>query len=331
MDWWKQPAGSATPSPATWFWLHPDTGLPFRLMFGGPPPKPEIGDPNQLAFFQNFSFTYFPVFNQVENPNIDTWVDPQIDGFQFGNPDGYEKVVWNTNFGMTVFMTPANAAYAPLPTRVLYKYESEEEYEQLEDRAQSTLMYYTYNQDSSPQIDTVNALLYGFVEDKPVPYAGQGFSYTVYDGGDECEEISVGGMPIGQQPPNWAYLGEGVISACVSDNPVLSPGQVVTITAIVFPPSKQYPQGRYLWTWYALLDSNGVHSRPVTFMESASAIGVGTSLSLADYFDYQELAESIAPSYFELPESCRNLAPGKRIGVASALGVYCVTHAALIL
>jgi hypothetical protein len=61
-----------------------------------------------------------------------------------------------------------------------------------------------------------------------------------------------------------------------------------------------------LWTWYSPNDdgSNGVNARPVVFMESASSISEGgTSLALADYYDYQEFADPIPPETFliELP------------------------------
>jgi len=66
-----------------------------------------------------------------------------------------------------------------------------------------------------------------------------------------------------------------------------------------------------LWTWYSPLDdgSQGVHARPVTFMESASSISEGgTSLALADYYDYQEFSDPIPSWVFNIPSVC--LPPG---------------------
>jgi hypothetical protein len=80
----------------------------------------------------------------------------------------------------------------------------------------------------------------------------------------------------------------------------------VVVISIIFPPGPGYPQGRYLWTWYSPFPgSDGTHSRPVTFMESASSIAEGgTSLALADYFDYKELATEIDPICFQIPDAC---------------------------
>ena len=80
------------------------------------------------------------------------------------------------------------------------------------------------------------------------------------------------------------------------------------LLSVLFPPTKEYPGPRYLWTWYSPMDgSRGLHSRPVVFMESASTIGEGTSLALADYFDYKEFSTEIDGSYFEVPEPCKQL------------------------
>lgn len=68
-----------------------------------------------------------------------------------------------------------------------------------------------------------------------------------------------------------------------------------------FPPATNYPQGTWLWTWYQPVDGDGVNSRPVTFMQSASGLGVGTSLALADYFYFQPFAEPINPNFFNIP------------------------------
>ena len=339
LDWWKQPVekSEASAPAATWFWFESEganAGLPFRLMFGNPPPAPEKGDPEQLAFFQNFSFTYFSEFRATFNPVVDQWSPSEIPGFQPENPSDYKKVIWNDNFGMTAFMTPVNANFAPLPTRVFYKWKPPVNYQQLTDRGQSTLMYYTYNPDINPKIKTVEALLFGSApkdfSGPPPPNNGLGFSYTIYDDiPPECEKIEVDGIPIGQQPPEWAYLGKGIIHACVTNNPALCPDQTVTISSVIFPPSDEYPQGRFLWTWYSVFPgSNGTHSRPVTFMESASAIGVGTSLALADYFDYQELTEQIPSSCLQLPAICQQ--PALKTSTLANINPSFVTHAVLV-
>ena len=92
-----------------------------------------MGDPTQLAFFQMWSFTYFPLFQSYDagseaTAKPTTFTAPSIPGFTVGNPNGYQNFVWNLNFGMTAFMTPVNEAFNPLPTRVLYVWKSDADY-----------------------------------------------------------------------------------------------------------------------------------------------------------------------------------------------------------
>ena len=39
-------------------------------------------------------------------------------------------------------------------------------------------------------------------------------------------------------------------------------------------------------------------------MQSQSGVNVGTSLALADYYDYEELQQPIDPANFDIPSSC---------------------------
>ncbi len=300
-DWWKQPVPNSNAT--TWMWAG-SNGLPFRLMFGAPPPTPTTGDPAQLALFQNFSFTYFPAFQAVSSPNVEQWTPPQIPGFQFGNPEGYELVVWRPSFGMTTLMTPVDSKSFPLPTIVMYQWKPDADYRLLTDRAQATFMYYVYNPGSG--IDSQEADLFGAAPAgvNPPPNSGNGFLITgKTDGTQTCES-----MGLGEEPPNWAGIPavQGTIHATVTNNPALCPGEVVTIISVLFPPTPEYPDGRFLWTWYSPFPgSNGTHSRPVTFMESASSIAEGgTSLALADYFTYAEFDTPIDPGIFTLPSEC---------------------------
>lgn len=316
VDWWKQPVpkGPAT----TWLWFNSgnaSAGLPFRLMFGAPPPSPDKGDPKQLALFQNFSFTYFPSFEATESPVVDHWSPPVIPGFVAGNPSDYKLVVWREHFAMTTYMTPVDSASFPLPTVVLYQWLPDSAYRTLTDRAQSTLMSFEYNPQS--KIQAQQALLFGVAPKgvAPPPNSGGGFLFTRNDSGTGSWIT----FDFGEEPPNWARIPavQGTIHACVTNNPALCPNQTVTICSVLFPPSDEYPQGRYLWTWYSPFPgSDGTHSRPVTFMESASTIAEGgTSLALADYFDYVELQQPIDPELFEIPLVCRGpLDPTRKVG-----------------
>lgn len=309
VDWWKIPVPNSNAS--TWFWFNASgapANLPFRLMFGQPPqaqPQPIMGDPNQLALFQMYSFTYFPTFSSSDATERSTaWTDPVISGFTCGNPDGYRLVIWNSNFGMTTFMTPVNEASNPLPTRVLYVWEPDNAYQALTDRAQNTLMWYVYNPSSG--LIWEEALMFGIAPAVVQPPPNSGSSFIIDYHSDTT--LACQSMPLGEESPNWAYVPgvDGTIQACITDNPTLCPGNTVTVISVLFPPSAEYPQGRYLWTWYSPFPgSDGTHSRPVTFMESASTIAEGgTSLALADYFDYQEFETEISPDCFQIPEPC---------------------------
>jgi hypothetical protein len=305
VNWWKIPVPPSLA--ATWLWFNAggeSADLPFRLMFGQGPPQPTMGDPNQLALFQMYSFTYFPTFNSSDRTERSTeWNDAGIEGFVCGNPDNYQMVLFQNNFGITTFMTPVNEGSNPLPSRMVYTWAPDADYQVLTDRAQNTLMWYDYN----PTLHIVweEALLFGPAPagDPPPQFSGTGFIIDqLKDGTQQCNPLVVQGMPIGQEPPNWASL-DGSIQACIENNPTLCPNQIVTVIAEIFPPTDEYPQGTYLWTWYSPQDGpTSPNCRAVTFMQSASQISVGTSLALADYFDYQEFVSN--PSCFQIPESC---------------------------
>lgn len=307
VDWWKIPVTRSSEGAATWMWFDSETQRPFRLMYGYPPLAPTQGDPSELALLQMFSFTYFASF-KAEKPEESEAAEVQIPGFTPGNPKGYELVEWNHNFGMTTFMTPVSETFNPLPTRVLYHWAEDEDYKELTDRAQNTLMWFWENPHSQQVYESV--FLYGVApKGKPAPpRSDRSFEVDVFKGGkSECNEIKVEGVHLGLQPPNWASLpgAEGAIHACIEDNAALCPKNKVAVIAVLFPPTTEYPQGRYLWTWYAPFPgSSGRHARPVTFMESASTIAEGgTNLALADYFDYRELEEEISPGCLTLPSS----------------------------
>ena len=107
---------------------------------------------------------------------------------------------------------------------------------------------------------------------------------------------------------HWARIPavDGTIHGSITDNPSLSPGQTTNIISVLFPPTKEYPQGRYLWTWYSPFPgSDGARARPVTFMESASTISEGgTALALADYYLYQTSPVWFPAEVFALPPLC---------------------------
>jgi hypothetical protein len=315
VDWWKVPVPIPnSPPAATWMWFDSATQVPVRMMFGNGPPLPTMGDPTQLALFQMYSFTYFPIFTALQSVSQPTaWTNPTFPGFAVGNPNGYKKFIWNSNFGMTAFMTPVNENFNPLPTRVLYVWKPDVEYAVASDRAQDTLMQYQYN---SGDMQSQEALLFGKAPQGVLPPPGSDVAFLItYYHSPLMTCIGGSKFPFPQEAPDWVSIPEvqGTIQATITDNPVLCPGQTVTIYSVLFPAAPpNYKQATYLWTWYAPApDGNGTQSRPVTFMQSQSGVGVGTSLALADYYYYEEFAAPIDPSNFTVPSACAGPSAGQ--------------------
>jgi hypothetical protein len=311
VDWWKVPVstGAGNPDAATWMWFDSAHATPVRMMFGYAPPKPTRGDPNQLALFQMYSMTYMPVF-EASAPGLARleWSAPSFPGFVSGNPDKLQDFTWNANFGMTALMTPVNEAFNPLPTRVLYVWKPDARYAVASDRSQNTLMRFTYNQFSGqPMADQV-ALLTGPAPKgvKPPPNSDSGFLINYNNvGAPTC--VYGASFPFPQEPPTWVSIPgvQATVRATITNNPVVAPRNRVAIYSVLFPPAlPNYPEATYLWTWYAPLNASGTQSRPVTFMQSQSGVGVGTSLALADYFFYEEFAAPIDPANFDVPDCC---------------------------
>ncbi len=313
VDWWRAPVPNTNPPAATWMWFDSSAGPPVRMMFGqGPVAGTNLGDPTQLALFQMYSFTYIPVYDVIAptpGPPVQ-WSTPTFPGFAVGNPFGFQNFVWNPNFGMTVFMTPVNEVYKPLPTRVLYVWKPDAAYSVFSDRAQNTLMLYSYNPGNPQDLELQEALLTGPAPagTPPPPEAAESFLINGYpDQNPTCMGGSGSKFHFPQEAPDWVSTPGvgGTIQATLTNAPIIGPGQTVTIYSVLFPPSgSNYPDSTYLWTWYAPTDATGVNSRPITFMQSQSGVGVGTSLALADYFYYENFAEPIDPSNFGIPSYC---------------------------
>jgi hypothetical protein len=280
-------------------WFDTTTNAPVRMMFGVPPKTPTTGTPDQLPVLQNFSFTYITDFidyseaGEAQCVQPSEWLDASIEGFRPGNPDGYPLWDWADNQGITVFMTPVNQAYNPLPTRVLYRWDPAP-FESNSVRSQSTLMRY-----ATPVPPENYSYQLALLQRQPAPARNYDAFYD--PSGNIVQPKSNDPFPFDTQPPNWATLGQGQIKATIINNAVLCPNNTVTVTGVMFPPAKNYPQGTYLWTWYSPIE--GTLSRPVVFMQSASSLGLGTSLALADYFYFEKYNQPIDAANFELPQS----------------------------
>lgn len=311
VEWWKVPVPlDNLPPAATWMWFDATSRAPVRMMFGEGPPSPEMGSAEALAFFQMYSFSYLPVFDASGPVGPLSWNPRAIPGLEIGNPRGFQNFVWNDNFGMTAFMTPVNEEFNPLPTRVLYAWKGDDDYHVASDRAQDTKMVYNYNEGNAAGLVVQVALLTGRPPEGMTPPVDSDEGFLVnYYGLPALAPTCIGGskFPFPQEAPDWVSVPgvDARIQATITDNPVLCPGQVVTIFSVLFPPSPpNYPEATYLWTWYSPMDGTGASSRPVTFMQSQSGVNAGTSLALADYFFYEDFAAPIDPANFAVPSCC---------------------------
>lgn len=293
-SWWTSPVNvpGIEAKGATWMWFDTETNAPVRMMYGVQPVTPTTGTADQLPLLQNFSFSYFTNFEASDNlVRSESWNGTVIQGFQAGNPEGYPLWEWAANQGITVFMTPVNQAYDPMPTRVLYRWDPDP-FTPVSVRSQSTLMRYAV-----PVPPENYSYQLALLQRQPPPARSYDAFYDAdgnFDPGPSEQPF-----PFDTEPPNWVSIGQGEIKATISDNPDFCPGNIVTVAGVMFPPAKNYPQGTYLWTWYSPIE--GTLSRPVTFMQSASALGVGTSLALADYFYFDKYDQPIDAENFELP------------------------------
>lgn len=294
-SWWTSPVSvpGSDVKGATWMWFDTETNAPVRIMYGVPPVTATTGTADQLPVLQNFSFTYFTKFDSnYAEPNPREQNSSNIDGFQSGNPYNYPLWNWAENQGLTAFMTPVNQAYDPLPTRVLYRWDPAP-FETTSVRSQSTLMRYAV-----PVPPNNYSYQLALLQRQPAPARSYDAFYDA--NGDIDKEASYQPFPFDTQPPNWVALGQGEIKATIVKNQDLCPGNTVVVAGVMFPPAKNYPQGTYLWTWYSPIE--GTLSRPVVFMQSASSLGLGTSLALADYFYFEKYDQPIDAQNFILPD-----------------------------
>ena len=313
-EWWKLPVTTPSSPPqatvygATWMWFDAQSRNPVRMMYGQGPPSPIKGDPTQLPLLQMYSFTYFPSFSASASPTPPSWTEPTIAGFQVGNPGGYSNFVFNSNFGMTAFTTPVNEAYNPLPTRVLYVWKPDAEYTVATDRAQSTLMMFDTTNPEDPKVSQ-EALLMGRVP-QGMPSPPNSDTSFLINNYPESPQSCIGPaqqFDFPQEAPDWISVPgvQATITATITNNAVLCPGNTILIYSVLFPPAEpNYPDSTYLWTWYSPLSPDGTLSRPVTFMQSQSGINLGTSLALADYFTFEIFSQPIDPDNFTVPSAC---------------------------
>ena len=304
MDWWKVKDGPNS----IWYWYERNEttkkSKPFRLMFSLQPNTCVHGSSEKLPLFQMFSFTYL-VFDEdfdykpLNKENQETKL--QKYGFKCNNDENWPLFEWPSKITFSSMDIPIDAPSNPVPTKVTYHWSDLET--SPFDRIQVTrLDYNQYNKNN--KIFYEEAIMFGpnCLLDNPFPGNGYIVDDLQLDWTSNCTTID-----LGQQPPNWPQQGQGKIHAVIKNpenmganwiSPFTGSNNSVALISVLFPPHKpNYPDNTYLWTWYDYSQYNKTEAkftkaRPITFMQSTPKLGAGTSLALADYFDYFEVNQT---------------------------------------
>jgi hypothetical protein len=110
---------------------------------------------------------------------------------------------------MTVFMTPVNETFNPLPTRVLYVWKPDGQYAVYSDRAQSTLMDNRYNVTASDDMTCQEALLTGPAPATvipPPPNSDTSFLINFYNDKQPTCAGPSSGFNFPQEAPDWISI-----------------------------------------------------------------------------------------------------------------------------
>ncbi|XP_066929808.1 uncharacterized protein [Clytia hemisphaerica] len=304
VDWWKKNYKNTS----TWTWFDRNNdGFPFRIMFSAPPRSNLKGEPDNLAFFQMYSFSF--IVNAKPEPIHHSRLhimDIGKIGLTCGNPDNFQVFNWTNHFSVSAHMIPVDYPHNPYPTKVYYRWNDDEEYTGAPfDRSQSTIFYHDYNR--FERMEGIRADLFGHWNSTTKPRPGVGFLLkTAIDSRQtECSQMFAGEMPIAQQPPWWPQLGQANIQAIIrrpenaSDewrSPLTGSDRTVAIIRVTFPSHlPNFPNSTSLWTWYDYTDfiQAKAAARPIVFMQSAPKFELGTSLALADFFDFHVLPDTV--------------------------------------
>lgn len=302
----------------TWVWFdaNSDTShaIPHRMMFGVAPPSPTTGDHKQLPVLQNFSYVVFSNFRASAEEWSADYQEPTFEGFSFVKDDAQPLFRWYNHQSLSALMTPVDATDDPFPTRVLYRWDTDEAFRHNGVRGQNTLLQYPHHspgEDNGPLLE-INLLTRKRPDNTPHGYRNFYFP-TNERAPDDRPKGRLGDKPDpkfdwGVEPPYWLERGGGRLHARLSDNPDAGPKTHIHIWSVDFPPSSpHYLQGTYLWAWYVPLTEDGSRSRPMTFMQSGAKFDPGTvrgyksNLALADYFFFKHYDRGINPLFFDIP------------------------------
>jgi hypothetical protein len=288
-QWWRYQAGSI----GNWLWTRNDDGMPWRMMF--------VNDSNlyRLPLFANFSMVNFFAFDSIAQTNLGPLVNQcRNTGKKFTTTkldiksmmaDSRENIAaaekerrsaWikerlpniqsDSTISLPTWPQTFNATSMMTPVNRTTSYPTTIAYD-WNIKKQLTSML-------QPDGSSVDAYLLD-----TITYIVQKYADSVQCGG---------ALPnLGPPLPRWAYLDKCQSKLVLTDGPLSAERKTVIFTCPI-------EEGRVFWIWYT------AEGKPIVFFETSPPISEGTSLSLADYYDFNPNA-TINPAVFNgVPANC---------------------------
>jgi hypothetical protein len=290
VQWWRYQAGSI----GNWLWTRVDNGAPLRMMF--------VNDSNiyhlpALGMFSMVNFGQFDSLAQsglapivascrsMKSKNIPATLDLfKLITASKKNLTVSEKQRRLSMMGTGLGTIKKDTNTTNLPTwPVQFKATSIMTPVNRSD-AYPTTISYDWNikkqltSMKQPDLSVVDAYLID-----TITYIVQKLKDSI-----DCQ----GALPhLGPPQPRWAYLDRCKSKLIISDGP-LSPGR----KTVVF--TCPIEEGRVFWIWYT------TEGKPVVFYETSPPVSEGTSLSLADYFDFFPNVGIDTSEFNKIPVQC---------------------------
>lgn len=317
VDWWKQPspimARGAEGQAGDWFWFD-ENGYPTRTFFWGD----HSGLPAVLSEYAYSNFSSFepvettdlesliamcngteslPTFDEnmriafreteqasVEKHSIVGELIPGLSAEACSDPD-IEPPHWPKQIYMTSFSTAAKfKTPRPISTSVYYDPEGPNLRTRLHKIEQNPNTNKPFNAFSDALLIDQSSYGIDFLADPP---------YTQLD----CAKGPHTSIP-GAPHPDWGARGGCQCMAVIDNNPVLSPNRK---TQVVSCPLADYSGDTLFWMWYTAEEP----PEPIVFLQTRADITIGTGLSLADYYHWEEPPTTpIAGNIYTAPTGC---------------------------
>ncbi|MBI1781703.1 MAG: hypothetical protein HYR66_10085, partial [Sphingobacteriales bacterium] len=290
VQWWRYAAGGV----GNWLWTRTDNGYPWRMMF--------VNDSNiyKLPLLGNFSMANFITMESINESNLGPIVNScrqsakNLNAAKFNiqsllkdsrlNITAGEKekrLAWlgshaagislpDSSISLPVWPQTFSAKSLMTPVNRTATYPTNIFYD-WRIKKQLTAM-------QQPDKSVVDAYLID-----SVTYIVQKFVDST-----QCQGV----LPhLGPATPRWAYVDK-CQSKLVLTNTPLSPNRKTLIFTCPI------EEGRVFWIWYT------AEGKPIVFFETSPPVSEGTSLSLADYYDFNPNV-AINPVIFKgVPANC---------------------------